>query len=113
MKPLLACIGSLLIAGMIVLPGRASPQDHRLSYVPDFVTLTPDGSAGFTVHVEDEAGPMEGAMVEVEFSMTAEELVAWTGDQIHPILTGLTDRKGEIVFFISGGGCFYRLAGPR
>ena len=87
--------------------------DPELSDVPDAITLSPGAQfennpiGTFVVHVEDQVGPIEGAIVEVEISADLDMLISWCGNpynQIHPLQTAVSDANGDARFTFFGGG---------
>lgn len=103
----------LLIAASAMLAATAFANviTPELCTVPGVVTMSPgtryggNPIGGYTVKVEGTVGPVNGAIVEVEFSEDADALVAWCQGQTHPILTGSTDANGDVSFEFFGGGC--------
>jgi hypothetical protein len=91
----------LALSATVVLASIPSPED---STVPDVLTVTPDGTFEFQVIVESTTGPIDGALVEIEFAPATDTLVAWCVGQDHPVISGTAD-DGVASFFVEGGGC--------
>jgi len=110
----------LLIAASAMLAATAFANviTPSLCEVPDVVTLSPGARyggnpvGGYLVHVEGTVGPVNGAIVDVEFSEDADVLVAWCQGQTHPILTGSTNASGDVNFEFFGGGCLDPVKAP-
>jgi hypothetical protein len=119
-KPLVFVLGPavLLLAGAVLgiagpshRPGvlhhhsAATIPDPGIVVAPDVLTITPDGSFGYTVTLIGDSGPRPNTPVELHFSPEAEALIAWAEGQEHPLITGTTDQNAQVTFYIAGAGC--------
>lgn len=87
----------------------------ELSNVPDVMTVTPDASFGFTVNVQGQGGPINGAFVSVHVGGLNDDLLAYCVGQLRAgpdgddgsylIASGNTNAGGDVTFLIAGGGC--------
>lgn len=99
---------SLVLAAAGIFAATAAVANipsPELSDVPDFMTITPDGSFGYTVTVNGSQGPVNGALVQLRVTGFADPLVCWCAGQVHPSITGVTNPSGQVTFFVAGGGC--------
>ncbi len=93
-------------AGASTGPAANPFPDPSCSTIPAMVTVTPDGSAAYTVRiVVCGRGPVSGAYVELEFSSEADSLISWAPGQDHPLLLAVADANGEATFHVAAGGC--------
>jgi hypothetical protein len=97
----------------------ANIPDPGLSVVPDFITITPDGNFDVVLVINGQLGPVQGAVVTIQFSPDATRLVAWSdpvqnGDvpshlectaEPYRTYTSVADVNGEAHFHIAGGAC--------
>lgn len=82
----------------------ANIPDPNLSDVPGTVTITGDGSFGYTVIVRGPQGGVASANVELRFTATAGVFIPFcTGQSI--TLSATADGNGQATFFVAGGGC--------
>lgn len=99
---LLTTLGLALV--FMTAPAWANIPNSSLSTVPN-VIVEPGGLTDYTVTIVGQLGPVHQALVELIFSPAADTLLCWCDGQTHPVITGLTDPNGDVVFNISGGGC--------
>jgi hypothetical protein len=98
---------------MVATGAFANIPDPVLSDAPEMITVTPNANFGYTVTVEGQLGPVNGAFVELEVNPLLDPLVAWCTGQVHPIITGVTAPDGTVTFLIGGGGCIDNDAGTN
>ncbi|NNF07115.1 MAG: hypothetical protein HKN21_10175 [Candidatus Eisenbacteria bacterium] len=97
---------AFVLVGMLVsAPAMATIPDPAFSNAPGFMTVTPDGSFGYTVNVANSGGPLSGSFVQIVVSGPADGLVCWCTGQTHPVIDELTNASGDATFFVAGGGC--------
>ena len=102
-----------LALAFVTAGAYANIPDPEFSQIPDMIVMSPDGSAVVTMTISGSSGPVVGALVEMEFSLEADGLIAWTGAG-DPYTTGpgggklfsqVTDSNGQVFFHIGGSGC--------
>jgi hypothetical protein len=58
------------------------------------------------VTIVGSTGPVDNALVRLEFSPEVQPLDCWCAGQTHPAIDAVTNASGVATFFIAGGGCF-------
>lgn len=103
---------ALLVAGM----SAASVPVPELSTTPECLTLEPVNGASmfYRVTVVGTAGPLNAALVTVNFKAVADTLICWCNPRPTPrppSFSASTNVSGVVEFNILGGGCIeYLLA---
>ena len=91
----LICLAAVALAGI---------PDCTLSTIPNVVAC-PDGSMPTLFTIVSTSGPINGATVELRYSVAADTAACWCTGQTHPNISGITNASGQVTFYIHGGGC--------
>lgn len=100
MRTLVALAAGLVLAGT----AWAGEPDPSFSTVPN-VLCTPGGTLEYVVNVASSEGPIDSAIVQLDFSTEAAGLMCWCTGQAQPLIEAVTDANGDATFFIAAGGC--------
>ena len=98
---------SLLTASLAVLATTAYASgipDCNLSVIPNVIS-SPNGTMPTTFTIVSTSGPINGATVELRYSVNGNAAACWCTGQVHPTISGTTNPSGQVTFNVSGGGC--------
>lgn len=82
----------------------AGIPDCSLSTIPNVVAC-PGGSMATTFTIVSTSGPLNGATVELRYTVAGDTAACWCSAQVHPTISGVTNASGQVTFNVSGGGC--------
>jgi hypothetical protein len=82
----------------------AGIPDCNLSVIPN-VIASPNGTIPTTFTIVSTSGPINGAAVELRYSVNGNAAGCWCTGQVHPVIAGTTNASGQVTFNVSGGGC--------
>lgn len=93
-----------LALAFMATTAMAGIPDCNLSVIPN-VIASPNGTIPTTFTIVSTSGPINGATVELRYSVNGNAAACWCTGQVHPIISGVTNASGQVTFNVSGGGC--------
>jgi hypothetical protein len=98
---------SLLTASLALLATTVNASgipDCNLSVIPNVIS-SPNGTMATTFTIVSTSGPINGATVELRYTVNGNSGACWCPGQVHPTISGTTNSSGQVTFNVSGGGC--------
>jgi len=78
--------------------------EPELYTIPNIIA-TPNGNVVTRITIMTPGGPQPGVLVELRYRAVAEGQACWCSDQVHPVLSAITDSEGHADFNVRGGRC--------